>query len=118
MRVILPKGVSFDVVPERFQTAKSFAAKFSSRPEIAEHLPTVRARLEAERAARPDYAIDLAGLRRQAGLSQTELAERIGTHQPNISAYESGEREPSLKVIRALADALGVSFDVLLPALK
>jgi DNA-binding XRE family transcriptional regulator len=110
--------VAFDAVPDGFQSAKSFAAKFASRPGISSRLPAARARLEADRAARDGYAVDLAGLRRMAGLSQSELAAIVGTHQPNISAYESGEREPSLKIIRALAGALGVGFDVLLPALK
>lgn len=32
----------------------------------------------------------IGALRSQARISQTELARRVGTHQPTISAYEAG----------------------------
>ena len=50
-------------------------------------------------------------------MSQSDLADVIGTKQPIISLYESGQREPSLHTIKALANALGVSFDTLVPAI-
>ncbi len=34
-------------------------------------------------------------LRESAGLSQAELARRMGLSQPNISSYESGARNPT-----------------------
>lgn len=45
--------------------------------------------------------------RRQAQLSQVELALRAAVAQPVISAYENGHREPSLSTLRKLVDATG-----------
>lgn len=44
-------------------------------------------------------------LRESAGLSQVELASRIGLSQPNISAYESGVRTPSDDTLRRIRAA-------------
>lgn len=46
-------------------------------------------------------------LRIAAGLTQTDLAERIGAGQGRISEYELGERQPGLDTLRALAGVLG-----------
>lgn len=35
------------------------------------------------------------GIRRHLGLSQTELAARLGMTQPMVSRIERGEREPT-----------------------
>jgi predicted nucleotidyltransferase/DNA-binding transcriptional regulator YiaG len=45
--------------------------------------------------------------RRDAGLSQVELAARAGVTQSVVSAYESGRRQPSLPTLAALVDAAG-----------
>lgn len=47
------------------------------------------------------------------GLSQEGLAKRSGIPRPNLSAIESGKREPSLGTLRVVAVALGVSPGVL-----
>ena len=44
-------------------------------------------------------------LREAAGLSQAELALRLGVAQPNIAAYESGKRSASSAMIQRLRDA-------------
>jgi predicted nucleotidyltransferase/DNA-binding XRE family transcriptional regulator len=44
-------------------------------------------------------------LRRRAGLSQQQLAERSGVAQPNIAAYESGRRNPSAEMLERLRKA-------------
>lgn len=45
--------------------------------------------------------------RTEAGITQTELAKRMNSHPPSISAYESGSREPSLRMLYALVEATG-----------
>jgi len=45
--------------------------------------------------------------RRQARLSQTELARRAGVAQSVISAYESDRREPGLRTLTKLVEATG-----------
>ena len=51
--------------------------------------------------------------RLQRGLTQKELAQRAGVPRPNLSAIERGQREVSLKTVRALGVALGVRAGVL-----
>ncbi|MFD3744802.1 helix-turn-helix domain-containing protein [Nocardia sp. NPDC058633] len=43
-------------------------------------------------------------LRLAAGLTQAELAQRSGVAQPNIAAYESGNRRPSAAMMARLRE--------------
>ena len=53
-----------------------------------------------------DPAHEIAAARRGAGLTQVELAERSGTSQATISAYEHGTKVPSsVTLTRVLAAA-------------
>jgi len=45
--------------------------------------------------------------RKEAGMSQQELAARAGVTQSVISAYESGRRQPAVPTLAALVDATG-----------
>lgn len=45
-------------------------------------------------------------LRQHAGLSQRELAERIGSTQSAIARMEKGDAEPKLCTLEKLAEAL------------
>ncbi|MBR1425374.1 helix-turn-helix transcriptional regulator [bacterium] len=53
--------------------------------------------------------------RRQAGLSQEELAEKLNVHRTYMSFIERGQRNPSLimifKISRALKIKLPILFD-------
>lgn len=53
-------------------------------------------------------------LRRQMGLSQAELAARLGISASAMGMYEQGRREPSADTLIALSRELGVSTDFLL----
>lgn len=46
-------------------------------------------------------------------LSQSALAQKAGLPQPNLSDIERGEREVSLRTLRALAQALGIRPGIL-----
>lgn len=48
-------------------------------------------------------------LRKGAGMSQEELADRAAVHRTFVSQIERGLRNPTLEVIGRLADALGMS---------
>ena len=50
-------------------------------------------------------------LRKQAGWSQGELAERVSTDASQISRYENGRITPSLDALARIAQALDVSLD-------
>jgi transcriptional regulator with XRE-family HTH domain len=45
--------------------------------------------------------------RRRSGLTQAELAERAGTSQPVVSAYERERRDPTFGTLRKLVEASG-----------
>jgi transcriptional regulator with XRE-family HTH domain len=51
-----------------------------------------------------------------AGMTQEELAERSGFSQQYISGLERGKRNPTIVSIYELAQALGVSHEVLVSA--
>ncbi len=60
-----------------------------------------------------DVAVQLASLRKKAGLSQKELAKRVGTSQQQISRLESPSyRGHSLSMLRRVADVLAASVHV------
>lgn len=56
----------------------------------------------------------LARLRRERGLTQVELAQRLGVAQPVVSDYERGELRLHGQLIVKLTDILGVSAEELL----
>ena len=56
----------------------------------------------------------IAALRRHAGLSQAELAQRLQISASAMGMYEQGRREPSADTLVALARELRVSTDYLL----
>ena len=53
----------------------------------------------------------LAKLRDKRGLTQKELAEKTGISKSSIAMYETGERKPTLKRAKMLADFFGVSIE-------
>jgi transcriptional regulator with XRE-family HTH domain len=55
-----------------------------------------------------DVASVLRQARRDAGLTQSELATRIRTSQATISAYESGRKQPSVDTLGRLLAATGL----------
>ncbi len=66
---------------------------------------------------RPSRALAarLRTLRIEAGLSQADLAHRLGISQAAISNWESGSRQPNLDDLYPLAHELGVEVVDLLP---
>ena len=52
-------------------------------------------------------------LRLAKGLSQEEMAFKAGVHRTYLGGIERGERNPSLKNIAAIAEALGVTLSIL-----
>ena len=56
----------------------------------------------------------IAALRREAGLSQAQLALRLGISPSAMGMYEQGRREPSMETVVAMARVFRVSTDYLL----
>ena len=57
----------------------------------------------------PELGARLARLRKAAGLSQLQLAEKLGVSQPLISRYEKGDRRMYDDLLIETAKALGVT---------
>lgn len=65
-------------------------------------------------ALRPNYEFRraLIGARLAAGLTQADLAARLGTTQSAIARMESGSMLPSVETLCRLATVLGVRFEI------
>jgi len=50
----------------------------------------------------------------EGGLSQKELAQKIGTKQSAISRFESGTYNPSLSFLQKVGEALNVKLKIFL----
>jgi len=46
-------------------------------------------------------------------LSQEQLAERAGLDRTYVSGIERGRRNPSLRILQSVSDALGADLDVI-----
>ncbi len=60
------------------------------------------------------FAKRLKAAREKKELSQHQLAKILDVTQASIAKYESGEREPNLKMLGRLCKTLGVSADYLI----
>ncbi len=67
---------------------------------------------EAYEELEPAYQI--ARLRILQGLTQEQLAQKMGTAQSSIARLESGRRDISLPVLRKAAEALGADLTICL----
>src|SRR5436305_10831093 len=77
--------------------------------------PRVKAEYDAL-APEFEIAAELLRARLRAGLSQTELAARMGTSQSAVARLESGDTLPSTKTLLRYAQATGNKFHVRLSA--
>jgi transcriptional regulator with XRE-family HTH domain len=63
----------------------------------------------ATNSDKKEMAIRLRWAREQAGLSQGQVAHRMGMHRPTISQIEAGERNVRIDELDRLAELYGVS---------
>jgi transcriptional regulator with XRE-family HTH domain len=61
-----------------------------------------------------DFGTRLRTLREERGLTQRELAQRIHSHVPQISRYETGFCLPNAETLAEMAQVLTVDLDFLL----
>ena len=91
----MKQKTNFDIYLEEQLKDKEFADRFKKAGEAW------------------DIAIQLSSLRKEVGLSQKELATRLGTSQQQISRLESPSYEGhSLSMLRRVAEVLGASLHV------
>ncbi|NLJ94040.1 MAG: helix-turn-helix transcriptional regulator [Clostridiaceae bacterium] len=60
------------------------------------------------------FGMRLKALRVQKNLSQKELSDDLEIGRPTITQYETGSKNPSLKMVIKIADYFDVSVDYLI----
>lgn len=61
----------------------------------------------------PAVNISIRQIRESAGITQAELARRLGITQPAVARWESGRRQPRVESLQRIADALGLNLSVI-----
>ena len=82
------------------KTLNEFMAEQLKNPEFREEYDKIQPELDVIRA--------LVGARISQNLTQKELAARTGIDQADISKLENGSRNPSLNLLKRLADGMGM----------
>jgi len=88
------------MAPLSKKTFKDWQAEQEQDPEF----------VAASRELEPGYQI--ARLRIQRGLTQTQLARLVGTRQPSIARLENGTSTPSLSFLNRIATALDARIEM------
>lgn len=73
-------------------------------PEFAKEYESIQPELDVIRA--------IIEARTSQNLTQKELSERTGINQADISKLENGTRNPSIKLLKRLADGMGMSLKI------
>lgn len=60
------------------------------------------------------FHVNLREARKSSGMTQKEVAEKIGVARSTYALYETGERSPDVEVVKKLATVLNVSGDYLI----
>ena len=68
--------------------------------------------MQEHSSARQDVALQMKQARKEQGITQEMLAEKVGTKKSNISRLESGRYNPSLDFLEKGAGGLGKEIKV------
>ena len=64
------------------------------------------------------FHVNLREARKNSGMTQKEVAQKVGVARSTYALYETGERSPDVEVVKKLAEVLGVSGDYLIGNIK
>jgi len=95
------------------KTKRAYPPSASVAPFFREQMRDPAFRREYD-ALEPEFAIiqQIIDLRIKRKMSQTQLAKRIGTHQPSIARLESQKRIRNLEYLQRVANALDADVQV------
>ena len=63
-------------------------------------------------AIQPEMDVIIVDARTSQNMTQKELAERTGINQADISKLENGTRNPSVNLLKRLADGMGMVLKI------
>ena len=86
------------------KTLKQFKNEQSKDPEFVKEYKSIQPELDVIRA--------IVDARISQNLTQKELAERTGIDQADISKLENGTRNPSVNLLRRLAEGMGMVLKI------
>lgn len=86
------------------KTLKQFKNEQSKDPEFVKEYKAIQPELDVIRA--------IVDARISQNLTQKELAERTGIDQADISKLENGTRNPSVNLLRRLAEGMGMVLKI------
>ena len=72
---------------------------------------------EWKQQQRERLGVRIRSLREAAGMSQLQLAERAGIQPSHLSRIEAGKYAVTFETVQAIAEALGMTVDVIDPRL-
>jgi ribosome-binding protein aMBF1 (putative translation factor) len=83
---------------------ETFASRRAANPAFP--------RLVAAAARRRELVRELVARRSSQGLSQTAVAERMGTSQPVVARLEAGDLDSRISTLERYADAVGFELEM------
>lgn len=86
------------------KTLQQLKAEQMQDPVFAEEYERIQPEMDVIRA--------IVEARTSQNLTQKELAERTGIHQADISKLENGTRNPSVNLLKRLADGMGMVLKI------
>ena len=86
------------------KSLKQYKETQMKNPEFAKEYESIQPEMDIIRA--------IIEARTSQNITQKELAERTGINQANISKLENGTRNPSVNLLKRLADGMGMVLKI------
>ena len=86
------------------KTFEDYKKQQMQDPELVREYEAIQPEMDVIRA--------IVNARTSQNLTQKELAERTGINQADISKLENGTRNPSINLLKRLADGMGMALKI------
>ena len=86
------------------KTLKEFKSEQMKNPEFVKEYNSIQPEMDVISA--------MVDARTSQNLTQKQLAERTGINQADISKLENGTRNPSINLLKRLADGMGMVLKI------
>jgi ribosome-binding protein aMBF1 (putative translation factor) len=97
-------------LPQVSQRLRVLAQRYAEQARDIKRQRAAEAMLDNEKTNPVREALNVRRLRVAAGLSQAELADRMGVDRAYVSGLELGQRNPTIVTLWHIAKALGVKL--------